>query len=58
MSRKRCLVKQADIARALRAAKQVGVSVAVKVGSDGSLTIIPAQESQTKAVAYTKEIVL
>lgn len=36
-------VTQADIARALRAVAQTGVSMAVEVAKDGTIRIVPVQ---------------
>ena len=38
---KRALVKQATIARALRAVQQVGGGQIIKIEADGSITVLP-----------------
>ena len=45
MSRRAALFTVADVARALKAGKQAGVSVAVEITRDGTLRISP-HESQ------------
>ena len=42
MSRTPARVTQADVARALRAARQVGVSVCVDILPDGTIRLLPA----------------
>jgi hypothetical protein len=42
MSRRAARCTQADIARALSAAKQAGVSMAVEIDPDGTIRLTPA----------------
>jgi hypothetical protein len=52
MSRRPAIFSQADIARALRAYKQVnGKAGTVELGSDGSIRIIPAEPGPDPAHA-------
>ena len=59
MSRTPARVTQADVARAIRAAKQTGAG-AVRILPDGSITIDlePAGDNARKVVEETPEIVL
>lgn len=61
MSRTPARITQADVARALRAAKQAGAG-AVRILSDGTIKIDlqpdSVVETQEKSVAPAKEIVL
>lgn len=43
MPRKAARVTQADIARALRAVQQTGVTMAVEVRPDGTILLVPAE---------------
>jgi hypothetical protein len=43
MPRRPARFTQADIARALRAAKQVGVHVAVEIALDGTIRLVPTE---------------
>lgn len=47
MSRTAPAVKQADIARALRAAKQTDTKVVIEITSDGSIRLVPYEKSKT-----------
>jgi hypothetical protein len=62
MPRRRARVTQADIARALRAAGQVGVRVRIDVRPDGTISLVPIGEDQlepqTPNLATGPEIVL
>jgi hypothetical protein len=55
-------VTQADIARALRAAGQVGARVRIDVHPDGTISLVPIEEDQPKPqtpnLATGPEIVL
>lgn len=50
MSRRPARCTQADIARAINAAKQTGVSMAVEITPDGTIRLTPAPviDNQTK----------
>lgn len=45
MSQPKPRVTQADITRALRAAKKVGVKVAVEILPDGTVRLVPVSDS-------------
>ncbi len=46
MSRRPARVTQADIARALRAAEQVGAWVTVEIRPDGTIRLVPAAKGE------------
>ena len=50
MSRRPAKFTQADIARAIRAANQSDVKMAVEISPDGTIRIIPAEQSQNVRV--------
>lgn len=58
MSRRPARFTQADIARAIKAAKQTGVSMAVEITLDGTIQLVPADQSAPKGVAQQRKIVL
>jgi hypothetical protein len=62
MSRRPARATQADIARALRAAEQVGARVRIDLHPDGTISLIPIEEGQPKPqtpdLATGPEIVL
>ena len=62
MPRRPARVTQADIARALRAAVQVGARVRIDVHPDGMISLVPIEEGQpepqTANLATGPEIVL
>jgi hypothetical protein len=62
MPRRYARVTQADIARALRAAGQVGARVRIDVHPDGTISLVPIEEEQPKPqtpnLATGSEIVL
>ncbi len=43
MPRRPCRFTEAEIARALRAAKQAGVNVAVEIALDGTIRLVPTE---------------
>lgn len=43
MSRRAARFTQADIARAIRAVEQTGARMAVEIGPDGTIRIVPAE---------------
>lgn len=60
-SRRPARVSQADIARALRAVEQVGVSMAVEIAPDGTIRLVPIapeEKRQKASVEPETEIVL
>jgi len=54
MSRRPARVTQADIARALRAAEQVGARVAVEIDPSGVIRLVPIGPEATKRPAVAK----
>ena len=58
MSRRPARFTQADIARAINAAKQTGVSMAVEIAPDGTIRLTPADKNSLKGVAEQRKIVL
>lgn len=58
MSRRPARCSQADIARAINAAKQAGVSMAVEITPDGTIRLTPAELPSQKTVVQPKKIVL
>lgn len=42
---------QAEIARALRAVKQVGMPMAVEIAPDGTIRLVPAQDTPPTPLA-------
>jgi hypothetical protein len=57
VSRTPARITQADIARAVRAVAQCGVSATIEVSKDGTLRVIVNDET-TKPVERKREIVL
>ena len=60
MPRTAATVKQADIARALRAAKQANLRMALEILPNGSIRLVPIEkdakvEPQTEHVTYGKQ---
>lgn len=60
MPRTAATVKQADIARALRAAKQADLKMALEILPNGSIRLVPVEkdarlESQNEPAAYVKQ---
>lgn len=51
MSRRPARATQADIRRAIEAAKAAGVAMAVEIRPDGSIRLIPVTPDMTKSVA-------
>lgn len=63
MSRRPARVTQADIARALRAADQTGMKMAVEIDPDGTIRLVPldagqSQKTKKSGVEAPREIVL
>lgn len=58
MSRRPARFTQADIARAINAVKQTGVSMAVEISLDGTIRLTPADLNSLKVVAVERKIVL
>lgn len=60
MSRAPARVTQADIARAIRAIKQTGERLAVKIDTDGAILILPVDSvrDDVPKVVRKKEFVL
>lgn len=64
MSRRAARFTQADLARAIRAVEQTGASMAVEIGPDGTIRIVPISETcftrqpEKPQVEEEREIVL
>lgn len=58
MGRRPARFRQSDVARALRAAKQAGVNMAVEISTDGVIRIVPVSGSTSVLVAPERELVL
>jgi hypothetical protein len=62
MSRRASRCSQSDIARAIRAAEQVGAVMSVEILPDGTIRLTPVEQTQQKskngAARQKKDIVL
>jgi hypothetical protein len=58
MPRRPAQVTQADIARVIRAAKQAGAEVVVKIGEQSLIVRLAASESPQKGLEPEGEIIL
>jgi len=58
MSRRPARCTQADIRRAIRAAEQAGAKMAVEISPDGTIRLIPAQETVKSPTSLRPGLVL
>lgn len=54
MSRRTAAFRQSDLARALRAAKQAGVNIAVEIFENGRIRLVPYREPPPNAQAVNE----
>lgn len=55
MPRKGAITTQADVARALRAVRDAGVTAQVEIRPDGTIVIVPVAEGQPPPAAPAPE---
>lgn len=58
MSRRPCRFTQADVTRALRAAKQVDANLTVEISQDGRIRVVRDDKSASVPVVEYREVVL
>jgi hypothetical protein len=58
MSRRPARATQADIRRAVQAARQAGAQMVVEITPDGTIRLTPADQNTPKDVAQQRKIVL
>lgn len=56
MTRTTAAIKQSDVAKALRAVKQIGLPMALEILPDGAIRIVPHQPNKTEKGWWVHEL--